>query len=83
MKRDELIDNLLTSHERGETVTLTLSWVSGEQQGTKPVKTGRIVVPFARHYTGKWAAQCVFLPDGEEIPLVIGLGMILDFKVGR
>lgn len=83
MKREELIDNLLASHERGETVTLTLRWVSGEEQGTRPVKTGRIVVPFATHYTGKWADQCVFLPDGKKIPLVIGLGMITDFRVGR
>jgi hypothetical protein len=83
VKREELIDNLIASHERGETVTLTLRWVSGEIPMGKPVvKTGRVLMPFATHYTGKRADQCVFLPNGRRIPLVIGLGMITNFKVG-
>ncbi len=84
MNRTELIDNLLASAERGETVTLTLRAVSGVGGSADRVaKTGRVVVPYAVHYTGRRSDQCVFLEHDQHVPLVIGLGMITNFRVGR
>ncbi len=80
MKREELIDNLAVSAERRETVTLTVRALSGGKVRTE--KVGRILVPIADHYTGRCAPQCVFIENGYRVPLVIGLSMIIDFRVG-
>ncbi len=76
MKRDELVDNLEASCERGELVTLTLSPLPGRD----PVVTG-VVVALAEHYSGRGTTQCVFR-TGNSV-LVIGMTMILDFRVGK
>lgn len=80
MKREDLVDNLLASHERGELVTLTVSPVAG--RGDREVMTGHVVVPVAHHWTSRSSEQCVFLPRGRGLPLVFGIGMIVDFWVG-
>ncbi len=85
MNREEIVDNIVESMRRRETVTLTVRWVSGYHPAGAPVRfTGRILA-YATHYTGKRAKQIVLDVDdpAEPLPLVIGVGMITAFQVGR
>lgn len=78
MNRQELMDNLVTSMERGETVTLTLRPIAG-CCGDQLV-TGKILV-LAEHYTLGWQLKVIFRRQ-HGLPLAIGLTMIKDFEVG-
>lgn len=83
MKREDLLDNLVASRDRHETVTLTLHPLAGRREDL--VVTGRIIA-IGRHYTGRRSLQVVFQQrvdeNGGAVPDIIGLTMIKRFSVG-
>ncbi len=59
-------------------MTLVLYPLAAQNEVTA---TGHVIA-LGRHYTGRRSIQIVFSPLGNATPMIIGLGMVKDFRAG-